>query len=838
MKKSSQSLDRYIDLIYTIITVNKSPLKGGLTFFLFSLIGIFCSIIIRLNYQNKINLDFSNLGDVGPYIFILIGIISLLFSYLLVFKTIINTSHALNLITKFRLRKYRRTIRKKDLRFIKIGYYLNYFYNVFVTSIIVVVNYCFILNINFYNGIHFFYLASLLILVIFTIYFIKYKMPYEAYNLSKKLKFSGKCIFVSLMLLFILYIYSIYNGTFIKIFNTICPFETIYCESGSSSVEKDLSNLESKEGTIITSKNNSPPPLGPGEGGSDKNLTNFNESSNNSNAGNNNNNLNQQPSTCNNTDNNNDSLLPVGGSADNMRSSITTTSTNITTANLLSTQITPDVEYSQNHLNSNQDQLENLDSSSSTPTPNQESNDGIVIHSKNKCLTTTNSNNLETSYKSSISQDKNGIKFADNTKSKSKFPNWKFDLNLLDNITNITNDISSYIFEKDEIDLVKLNKFEPYYGNISKFKLLYNIQLNNNTDFVYLKYILENSFSSSYNLLKELLDQKYIDIDDFNKYVKWLIGNSIMQSSESNSILRTIPQNLFLNLENELDGKSIFLNGKNSYFKTVEINSQNLTVQYDLIGLNNFEFINHLLFLIEDTETEQDLLALEYLKNIKFKEFKDKHNITFTHEISKYLLYPDLINNPIFKDYHNGTNNLIFQYKFGNFMLKYTDGDKITNKIINCDSLHKLIYWMKTEQNLVLKKYSEICNHYDWKKMILRKSNLISDNIFKKIELLNNDYNNLLHYISTLDNTSVDEEDSNIQQLAKKYSLNDMLKNNETPDNSFVDSSTWKLIINRISKKELIEILERQNINIELRKAIKKDIPGLDTKFIENQYNE
>ena len=59
MKKSSQSLDRYIDLIYTIITVNKSPLKGGLTFFLFSLIGIFCSIIIRLNYQNKINLDFS-----------------------------------------------------------------------------------------------------------------------------------------------------------------------------------------------------------------------------------------------------------------------------------------------------------------------------------------------------------------------------------------------------------------------------------------------------------------------------------------------------------------------------------------------------------------------------------------------------------------------------------------------------------------------------------------------------------------------------------------------------------------------------------------------------------
>ena len=63
--------------------------------------------------------------------------------------------------------------------------------------------------------------------------------------------------------------------------------------------------------------------------------------------------------SCNNTDNNNGSLLPFsaqpklngpgGGSAYNMRSSITTTSTNITTANLLSTQITPDVEHCVNH---------------------------------------------------------------------------------------------------------------------------------------------------------------------------------------------------------------------------------------------------------------------------------------------------------------------------------------------------------------------------------------------------------------------------------------------------------------------------------------------------------
>src|SRR6266849_4661305 len=144
----------------------------------------------------------------------------------------------------------------------------------------------------------------------------------------------------------------------------------------------------------------------------------------------------------------------------------------------------------------------------------------------------------------------------------------------------------------------------------------------------------------------------------------------MMQSSESNKYLSQIPQILYLLLENALvlRRKIIYLNGNNSYF------------------------INNLLFLIEDVETEEDIIGLEYLKTNKLQEFKNIHNIPFTKENRKLLLYPDLHDNPIFKGYHNGTNNLIYQYKFGNFMLKYTDGDKLTNKIFNCDSLHKLRY--------------------------------------------------------------------------------------------------------------------------------------------------
>src|SRR6266849_1989722 len=193
----------------------------------------------------------------------------------------------------------------------KVGYYLNYIYNLVVTSIIVFINYSSIFNFKFYNS-QFFYLFSLIIIIIITIYFIKYKMLYEHFNLSKKLTFAGKFIFISL---------------FFKFFNSILPFETIYCETGASSVEKDLSNLESKDGQKITSNNNS----------NNKNSTNFNESSNNSNEGNNNNNtnINQQLSNSNNTYNNNDSVHTKTG--DNIKSSLTTTTSN----NLLPTKINP-----------------------------------------------------------------------------------------------------------------------------------------------------------------------------------------------------------------------------------------------------------------------------------------------------------------------------------------------------------------------------------------------------------------------------------------------------------------------------------------------------------------
>jgi hypothetical protein len=119
-----------------------------------------------------------------------------------------------------------------------------------------------------------------------------------------------------------------------------------------------------------------------------------------------------------------------------------------------------------------------------------------------------------------------------------------------------------------------------------------------------------------------------------------------------------------------------------------------------------------------------------------------------------------------------------------------------------------------------------------------RSDYLIPEYILKKIEELDILYQTLLKNISELDDTDVAEEDININNLAKKFTFNDFLKNNETQDDSILDKSTMDLIKNRTIKKELIEILEQQNTIIALENAIKQDIPGLNTNLIENQYKD
>jgi hypothetical protein len=309
--------------------------------------------------------------DYPGYINNSIRIISILYSLFLFFNYLIITANAFKLINFFY--EYKEMNLTNNSNIIFIGYYLYYFYITFVTSFVVVINYCSFLKIGILHIYSYFFL--IFIIFILATYFIYYKIEF-IYNIDKQLTFTGKIILFSMFTLFFMYLYSIYTGTMIKFIQHLSPFKTIYCESTSAQVENDLNNLVTDTSKIINSNNTD--------------STNVN-GNNNSNIGN----RQIQPSNTN-TNTSNTS----NGNEQQPLTNITSTRTRTETHS---------VEYITNNSNDN---LSFLDSRSSTPTP------------------------FETESRSSTPVPFNQeIKYINNKKSLSKFPNMKFDL---------TNDLSDY----------------------------------------------------------------------------------------------------------------------------------------------------------------------------------------------------------------------------------------------------------------------------------------------------------------------------------------------------------------------------------------------------------
>jgi hypothetical protein len=127
-------INKFLNILFNVIGLNKLPIKGGLTYFFLLITGIISSIIIRLNLLVKLNLDISN------EVLITIKILSCLYACYLVFNFTIISKHAYNLI--FYFKKTINTLKVhvkgkltfKDLRIIYISYYFYYFYITLVTS--------------------------------------------------------------------------------------------------------------------------------------------------------------------------------------------------------------------------------------------------------------------------------------------------------------------------------------------------------------------------------------------------------------------------------------------------------------------------------------------------------------------------------------------------------------------------------------------------------------------------------------------------------------------------------------------------------------------------------
>ena len=227
---------KIITNLLTIITLNKSLFKLNLFSIIILIFGIFCSIMIRLDF----NLNWLvNINETTVYIF---RISSATYRLYILLLLITNWRQILNY-----LYLWRSTIKNNYL--ISIFYIFYHLFISLITFYIINIKYYSIstLNIEFLN---FFYLVNIFLTICIGIYCsIKYINP--DFNLNKIISRKVKIICSIGIVTYITWIILLRYGIFVEMFNKISDiklFDTIHCEDTS---EKYYLNKISSKDLIV-----------------------------------------------------------------------------------------------------------------------------------------------------------------------------------------------------------------------------------------------------------------------------------------------------------------------------------------------------------------------------------------------------------------------------------------------------------------------------------------------------------------------------------------------------------------------------------------------------------
>lgn len=786
-KKTTNLFNRILNIFFNIITLNKLPLKGSLIYFLLLLIGIISSLIIRYSHINIFILPFPE------YINNSIRIFSILYTLFLFFNYLIITAHAFKLINFINFESKFHNLNKVNSISIFIGYYLYYFYITFVTSYLVIINYLSFLkiNINFINFINpnlYYYLFILFIIFIIACYFIINKVNF-IYDINKQLSFTGKFILISLFSLFWVYLYSIYSGLIFKIFNIISPFKTIYCETSSTQAANELNNLNDNStplGTVINSNN--------------ENSTNLNQSNNNSNIGNT---IVREPTDTNTNTNQHH-----------------TSTTNTRTVSLLVS------EYSTNNNNSSTSNIR----SSRTHT--------------NKSFFNTYTSLDKTDGKNCYNNNDNEYK-----KLKWNYNNKSSDINNF----NIRQSIWEHVWPKKASDFNNYNPnletnylTDSFYGNISNINKNNNTFLNNKTSDYIIKSIKTKSFSTTLNEINSFWIHKSINLDYTKKYLLLLFDAVLKQSTEHRLLFlylmvhidnltedSLIYSDIYKFLQIAFNGKLIYLNGYNSYFKG--INKLNTHFCFDIEGTNEFTLINNLFDLLfsynsqnlsGDQSIEKNIIDNLIKKHLHL--FNKKYGFEFN--INNYINEMDnILTNKNYTE--NKIDNLIFNDKLGTFLFKFEFNGETSDIIIPCNSLFKLRYYIFNKQTNLIDEFKKLCKIFNIKYNLFNDNQIIPQDILNLINKLDKNYVKLLdNKFFFLTNPPKIWEEEILNKLLLKYNINHVYSN----DNNLLNEKHYDVLINRIIKNKLLEILKNQQLNINLQWEMKLKIPGLNITLFEN----
>jgi len=229
----------FINKLFTVFTINKSPFKGSY-FNILLIIGIITSLIIRLDY-------IYNLLQILPYeLNVSIRLSSALYSILILFLLMIN-------IKQFKdFYKYFINLEIKKIS-ILILYNIYFIYISIVSLIILIINYQSVLSLNI-EYLNIIFLSFSIISLLSGIYYSIYRFNSE-FNLNRTLSITGRITFISFILIYLSLFIGLRSGIILDWINKFELIETIHCESsGSSNLNSRLRNNE--DGTIGTISNN------------------------------------------------------------------------------------------------------------------------------------------------------------------------------------------------------------------------------------------------------------------------------------------------------------------------------------------------------------------------------------------------------------------------------------------------------------------------------------------------------------------------------------------------------------------------------------------------------
>jgi len=719
----------FINKLFTVITINRSPFKGGY-FGILLLIGIITTLIVRLDY-------IINLLNNLPYeLMISLRLSSALYSILSLFLLMIIFKHCKELIIKY-YNSYKLENNIKLDNWILIIYLIYFTYILVVNIILFYINYYSILSLNIEYLDIIFLILSIISLII-GIYYSIYKFNVNI-DLNKTLSFTGKITLFGIIIIYAGIFIGIRTGIILEWLSKFELIETIHCESNNpTNLNSRLRNGE--DGTISTISNN-----------------------NGSNIGNTRSSINSSINIGDSTTLTNVSINPNSNNTASITTSrtVSTTTAIISPTNNSSSELNPPV-YPRNNNNSLPLTLINKgkealgifnkglkNNSLQISTSSTISSSSLIIDTnsvdqqfENELL--NQKTNAELNNKNYKIEDINKIFDILNNSSAPlsqeiiyKFLNLKNEDKILEfnplgyfeikkniDLDEILNNNNDLLYISDKLDNIQLLRNDSHYNYINYiFKYIIKPYLITETDKIFGEKIFiklkKDSFWKIYLYIYKNYYDNNINVNHVLKYLQLLINTSIEQYS-SNKFLLDYDLDECLNLHLHLQDKHklIYLNSYYSYLYILTKNNDIITKYKDFEGLNNYKLVNSISKILQNernpikkelfSQIEEEILIL--FKSLYGFEFKKSLESNYLQDLTIETIKNNRFYHIIY-DKNNQINRLIFFKDLGYFAYFSKDENQFYNfEIIHCDSVYKLRHFIKLEEVRLFNKFKNICN--------------------------------------------------------------------------------------------------------------------------------